>query len=197
MSIQQTLQKWIPDSNKSKISIFDFDNTLFNSHKREEGEIKYFEETGKPWPFEGWYGRIETLQPPLIPNPIPESFWIQKTLNSFREDKEDSDVLTVLMTGRPYKIRHRIQEILKSQELIFDREIYRGMKGQKGKDTIDIKIHSIETEILNPQSKFLKIYEDRQEHLSIFMTAAKRWKNKFNLEKITIFDVTNDLDYNF
>lgn len=197
MSAQQTLKKWIPDSLKSKLSIYDFDNTLFNSHYRETGELLYLEKTGNLWPFEGWYGRIETLLSPLVPDPIPDELWLQEIVDLFLEDKKDSDRLTVLMTGRPYKIRRRIQEILQSKSLEFDKEFYRGMKGQKGKDTIDIKLNIIAEELLHDSLKIIDIYEDRQEHLSKFMTAAKYWKSKLakNLERVIVHDVTNKLTY--
>ena len=76
MSKQQTLEKWLPTkprNRKRRAVIYDFDGTIFNSPDREAGELAYLEATGNMFPFPGWWGRIESLMPPVIPEkPGPE-----------------------------------------------------------------------------------------------------------------------------
>lgn len=191
-----------PESNpnrRNRLVIYDFDGTLFRSPDREEGSSLYFEATGNHWPHAGWWGRIETLQPPVVPEPIPEALWIQETVEAHQKDVQDKDAFVVLMTGRPYKNRRRVQEILSSKGLEFHREYYRGMRGQTGRDTFDIKVNIIEQELFHDGLNSLEIYEDRQEHLSAFMDKAKKWKSLMDkhLEKIIIRDVPNNVHYQF
>lgn len=191
-----------PESNpkrRNRLVIYDFDGTLFRSPDREEGSDLYFEATGNYWPHQGWWGRIETLMPPVVPDPIPASMWIDEVVNRYHEDAKDQNAFVVLLTGRPYKNRRRIQEILKDRNLEFHREYYRGMPGQKGRDTFDIKINIIEQELFHENLKIVEIFEDRPEHLSNFMTKAKKWKSSTNghLEKIIIQDVPNSTHYEF
>lgn len=206
MSKDLTLQKWLPQGSllsKKRVVIYDFDNTLFNSPGREEGEVLYLEGTGNLWPFGGWWGRIETLMPPIVPDPIPESMWIASTLAAYREDQKDKDAYLVMMTGRPFKCRKRVREILDSQNIVFHEEFYRGMKGQRGSDTLEIKLNIIEGKALGPlihnSLEVLEIWEDRPEHSSRFMTEAKRWKSKYgnHLRKVIIHDVLNQQHHEF
>jgi len=176
MSKEQTLQKWLPRKRPRAI-VYDFDGTLFDSPGREKGEIAYLEGTGKLWPFSGWWGRIETLLPPIVPDPIPESMWIADTVAAYRADRAREDTNCYLMTGRPAKTRRRVQEILDTQNISFDESYYRGMKGQpQFGDTIEIKLRLIRDEIIHPALEVLEIYEDRPEHTSRFCNEAKRWK---------------------
>lgn len=198
MSREQTLEKWLPKSplkEKKRLVIYDFDNTLFNSPQREDGEILYLEATGKEWPFSGWWGRPETLLPPLVPDPIPESMLVAETVAAYRKDRECPDSFLVLMTGRPAKMRHRIREILSTFDIRFDDEFYRGMKGhpQHG-DTLDIKLNIIQSHLVHDALEILEIWEDRPEHSSRFMTEARRWKAKYHnhLRKVIVHDVTGE-----
>jgi len=191
-----------PESNpkrRNRLVIYDFDGTIFRSPDREEGSMAFYEATGNRWPHQGWWGRIETLTPPVIPDPIPEEMWIQETLDFHQKDIEDENSFVVLMTGRPYKVRRRVREILDSKNILFHREYYRGMPGQKGRDTFDIKVNIMEEDLFHDALNILEIHEDRQEHLSAFMTKAKRWKSLMSkhLEKIIIRDVPNNVYYEF
>lgn len=189
-----------PESNpkrSNRLVIYDFDGTLFRSPDRKDGSTLYYEATGNRWPHQGWWGRVETLMPPVVPDPIPESMWIQEVVDRHRQDIKDENAFVVLMTGRPFKNRRRIREILDTQNILFHREYYRGMPGQKGQDTFDIKVNIIEEELFHDGLKSVEIFEDRPEHLSAFMTKAKLWKSLMgkHLEKIIIHDVPNNVHY--
>jgi len=45
------------------LNFFVFDNTLFLTPGKEEGEILYKKITGKDYPYEGWAGKPESLLP--------------------------------------------------------------------------------------------------------------------------------------
>ena len=191
MSKEATLEKWLspgPRHNRRRIVIYDFDGTLFRSPDRDEGEVLYLEGTGQEFPFAGWWGRIETLQPPIVPEVPPAEMWIAETVEAYRKDAQDKDTHLVLMTGRPFKIRRRVEEILHGADIRFHDYFYRGMKGTRGRDTFEIKINIIEGELMHPAVEVLEIWEDRPEHASGFMTKAKeQWKK--NLRKIIVHNV--------
>jgi len=176
---------------KARVAIYDFDGTIFHSPEREQGELSYFNATGEFFPHAGWWGKNETLIPPIVPQ-IPDSSWyLQETLKAHREDSLRDDTEVILMTGRPYKNRHRILEICDLAGLKFDRHFFKGQPGQKGSDTFSVKRNFIQDHIFHPELKVLEIWEDRPEHVSNFINIAKYWKFKTNktLEQIIVHDV--------
>ncbi len=174
---------------KKRCCIWDFDGTLFNSPDREEGSSLYLEGTGKNWPFGGWWGRIETLMPPIVPDPPPRERLIAWTYEQYVKAKADPDAYNVLLTGRPYKNRKRVQEILRHFEISFDEEYYRGMRGLDGNDTFDIKCNIIENRLVHNSLEEMEIWEDRREHIGKFTAFAGKIKSKFKLKKVVVHDV--------
>jgi hypothetical protein len=114
------------------LKIFDFDNTLFRSPcNTPENKKLYERETGIPWeisksmaislskklnkpinPRSGWWGRPETLQPPLVPDPVPAEMWIEKSMKSLKEDLNTPGVMTLIMTGRYTGLQQCLLRIL-------------------------------------------------------------------------------------
>ena len=182
---------------KKKLMIWDFDGTLYNSPGREEGEILYLEGMGKEWPFGGWYGRIETLLPPIIPDPPPRERLILWSYEQYLLAKADSEAYNVLLTGRPHKNRKRVQEILKHFEISFDEEYYRGMRGIDGHDTFDIKCNIIENRLIHEALEVLELWEDRPEHVGPFTALLGRLKSKYRnkLKRVVVHDVPNQAHY--
>ena len=176
---------------KTRIVIYDFDGTIFHSPEREEGETSYFNATGEFYPYAGWWGRNETLTPPIVPETPDTSWYLEETVESCKADFIREDTEVILMTGRPYKLRHRILELCEHANLKFDRHFFKGQPGQKGTDTFDVKRNFIQDHILHPNLKFLEIWEDRPEHVSNFVNISKYWKSKQHkyLDQITIHDV--------
>jgi hypothetical protein len=196
MSQNLTQRKWLQQ--KPHCAIFDFDSTLFNSPDKETGELLYLEGTGELWPHAGWWGRIESLLPPVVPDPVPIDLFIEETILGYKEAVKNKAQL-VLMTGRPFRTRRRVEEILKSRDLVFDNYFYRGMKGQTGRNTLEIKTNIILNELIHPSLEVLEIWEDRPEHTSEFMTLAKKLKSKYSnhLTKVIVHDVPTKLHYEF
>ena len=192
MSKQQTLEKWLPKprNKKRRLVIYDFDGTLFDSPNREIGEVAYFEATGQTFPFSGWWGRAESLLPPIVPEKPGEEWLIADTIAAYREDFKDEHSELVLMTGRPFKNRKRVIAICEHFNLMFHAHYFRGQPGQKGRDTLEIKSNFITEDLMHEGLEVLEIWEDRPEHTSAFFELAKRWKDKYHhLEKIVIHDV--------
>lgn len=173
--------------------IYDFDGTLFKSPTREEGELTYFQETGKYFPFTGWWGRSESLMPPVVPEKPGNEWFIENTVNAYQKDQKDKNTELILMTGRPFKNKNRVIEICNSSNLKFHKYYFRGQKGSKGKDTFEIKVNYIQNDLIHPNLQILEIWEDRSEHISAFIEVSKKWKSIYrkHLSKILIHAVPN------
>jgi hypothetical protein len=186
---QKTLSKWLPQKKKRTV-IYDWDNTLFNALSPDIGKQLYLEKTGQPWPFTGWWGRLETLLPPLVNEPITEDHFVADTLAALREDRKRDDTNCYLMTGRPYKVKTRVLDILKIVQADFDGYYFRGGRNQSHlSDTLDIKLHIIANELIHPELNILEIWEDRDEHVIRFVEEANIWKNNHGQLQIVIHDV--------
>jgi hypothetical protein len=176
---------------KKRAVIYDFDGTIFNSPDREKGELTYLEATGELFPYQGWWGRPETLLPPIVPEFPGEEWLIKETIENYKKDALDQEnTELILMTGRPYKNRKRIIAICNHFGLFFHKYYFRGMKGQKGRDTFEIKINIIKQDVIKERLTTLELWEDRQEHVSGFLNHAKKWRTEYqHLEKIIVHDV--------
>lgn len=201
-----------------RLCVFDFDNTLFRSPLNTPKNQRLFEEqTGIPWIVNkqlarelsskhgrhigmrsGWFGRAETLEPPLVPDPVTKDWFIEETVTAFFERKNDPDCKVIIMTGRHAGIQGHVLRILKQGELIEisespckDGKIFRrcidpavdvyflGMDGPLGKEAVDAKpsdTFNWKCWILNQfylwnNWELFEIWEDRLEHVEAF----KKW----------------------
>lgn len=148
-----------------RVHVFDFDGTLVNTPGRELAEKLYLEAKGEPWPHIGFYGRPESLIPPVFPDVPDASFAIQEVAEVCR--KKDCD-LSVLMTGRPYKMRKRVLDICEHLGLRFDQSYFRGQADCNNKgDTFVFKTSVLEKLLVLP-IKELTMWEDREDHFAQF-----------------------------
>jgi hypothetical protein len=120
------------------LHLFDFDGTLANTPAdTPENKRKYEEDQGIPWLISktmskqltrkhkrtipvrrGWWGRKETLQPPLVPDPAPAELFNKEVCDTFLESKNNDDALTLIMTGRHKGIGHNVLRILDDGGLV-------------------------------------------------------------------------------
>lgn len=121
-----------------KLDIFDFDGTLFNSPSDTPENHKLYEQhTGIPWLIDkemsnrltkklgrfvgmrrGWWGKAETLQPPLVPDPAPKELWNAAVVEAFEKSKADPDALTVILTGRHAGLKNAVLRIIKQGKVM-------------------------------------------------------------------------------
>jgi hypothetical protein len=148
-----------------KVHVFDFDGTLVNTPGREQAEKLYLADKGKSWPYEGFYGRPESLIPPVFPEVPDESFAIQEVAEICRKKECD---LSILMTGRPYKLRKRVLEICGHLGLTFDQSYFRGQADCNNKgDTFVFKTSVLEKILVLPLKEVV-MWEDREDHYTQF-----------------------------
>jgi hypothetical protein len=103
------------DKKITKLSVFDFDQTIVNTPIPENGKVEYRIKTGKEWPHVGWWGRPETLDMDIFDittNPIVKK--------DYKQEKSNESTLVVLLTGRMGKLGDLVKKITDSLGLFFD-----------------------------------------------------------------------------
>lgn len=158
-----------------KVKVYDFDNTLVKTPKREEAEAAYLAANGTPWPFQGFYGRLESLLPPVFPDAPDASFLITEVAECYRKPEE---AYKVLLTGRPMKMRSRVKEICVRLGCEFDDWFLRGHPAfDNHGDTLQFK----KSVLLNLLGRFdaLEMWEDREDHFVAF----NEWFESLKVEK--------------
>lgn len=224
-----------------KINIFDLDGTLWrNPLDTPENRKAYEKATGIPWvltkdmarqltkkhkkPFterRGWYGRKETMEPPLVPDPVPPEFYIDSVVQQFLASKADPEALTIVMTGRYKGLLPQVLRILGDGNLCLvenkisqSGEVFRtlvdpdvtllllGMIGPKpGKTpdsgTLPWKIDIIDQYLqVHEDCELLEIWEDRAEHRDSFQELNDLYEPEvvvhFVNEQVTIEGSNND-----
>ena len=141
----------------------------------------------------GWYGRKETLEPPLTPNPAPKELFIREACDAFLESKKSEDSMTILMTGRHAGISAQVLRIcgdgklfqvknrgVKQGKLFVDNvdpDVVCWFMGQNGPDpvgnkpneTLPWKMWIVEQYVrLYSDLQKITFWEDREEHVKEF-----------------------------
>lgn len=161
-----------------KLVIYDFDGTIFRSPDKEEGSKSYRAAMNFDWPHEGWWGRLESLLPPVVPSRPDASWYIGPVLQSQRRDSADGDATVVLMTGRPSKFRARVLELLRNANLHFDDHFFHDSPGSDGDTTLSVKVNRIKR-LIGPSVRRLEIWEDRDGQIQGF----ERFKEEMAKER--------------
>jgi len=136
-----------------KISIFDFDGTLFASPEKPEW-----------WPMHGFGSKIQTLSPPYVPKYPTGDWWSTGNVSEARREIGRDKVYAVLLTGRLKLFENRIKEMLDSIGLDFDE--YHLCPGG---DVLKFKLSVIDDLLEKfPTVDFVEMWEDREDHVGPF-----------------------------
>lgn len=175
----------------NKLEIFDFDGTLVYSPLRQtfmsvkglgKGTAlqlydKWLAQNKKPkrkWT--GWFGRKETLLHPIFPRPLQENMLNKEIADLFVKSKENSDVLTWMMTGRHAGIAQQVLDILIGYKLLTKNDLASRRVETlfaTRTPTIDWKKDKMLEGVIDYDIKHVTIWEDRSEHLEIFEDFGK------------------------
>jgi len=207
----------------SKLDVFDFDGTLFRTPLNTEANRRKYEKAkGIPWHIDkamarqlsaklgkhvgmrrGWWGRKETLEPPLVPSPPTPEYLIQETCEAFIKSKNDSNCFTMMMTGRHLGLSNHVLRILgecglvdikrKGKDIIQCRDpnvtcLFLGDHGPKPSgtmpsETLPWKLWILEQYLLMMDFDEMEIWEDRSEHVQVFRDHD--WGLKVTVNHIT------------
>lgn len=214
------------------LRIFDFDGTLCDTPANTPENKKLYEKhTGLPWdiskddavrlsrrlgrpvnPRRGWWGRAESLQPPIVPDPAPLDLWVQSTVDTFEANYDEPETYTVLLTGRHAGLEQEVLRIVHQGPLNHLQLVERtedpkyryrwvaenaachllgnngpcpDMVGPKPADTYPWKVWIIQQyRLVYPELEAIVIWEDRDEHVEMFRTLNDEFQ-----ESVTVYHV--------
>lgn len=193
LALPPTLNDALNLSNKSgpvsALHVFDFDGTLVRTPGPDIGKAVYLRETGRTWKG-GWWGRLESLSPPIVPSPVPVEMVVQSVMSELEEVVTRSQTAVgLVVTGRIRTMRPAVLRVL--DEVCAARENESVNKGESflkheaifthpggGMKTLDFKRELFRQLLTSPPLvdcgiKELHIWEDRQEHAEVFATSFK------------------------
>lgn len=148
--------KILPESKKSltKLSVFDFDGTLFKNPDKPKGYIG------------NWWAAKESLNHPYVPKKPDDSFWNVDIVQKALSEMDDKNTYCILLTGRLHEIfDSRVKQLLSQKDLHF-KQI--GLNSF-GNDTGEFKIKRIK-EILkkHPTIKKIEMWDDEQDKIELY-----------------------------
>lgn len=150
-----------------KLYVFDFDGTLGNSPSPSlENKALYKERTGNDWPFQGWWGRIESMK--------DFEFGLIEDQAKVAIDKTKTDLVYIL-TSRLPKFKEIIQKVCIDNGLDISIEnILTKRNEEKGERLFQLAYKHLDDidEII--------FYDDRQKEID----SALQWRSE--IEKIGI-----------
>lgn len=153
----------------TKLSVFDFDGTLFKSPDKPDG-------------YKGnWWIEEKSLNPPAVPKKPDDSFWNMEVVNKALEEIQNPKNCVILMTGRVDQFfTDRINELIKQKGLNF-KHVW---LNQFGRSTGEFKVEKIKTVLRDNLSiKEIEIWEDEQDKVELYTdTFGKDYK--FNINKL-------------
>ena len=143
----------------TKLAIFDFDGTLVNTPLPDVGKVLYQEKTGNPWPYEGWWGRHESLDLEVF-----EISTVADVIVDYEKAYAEEHTAVILLTGRMVKLTDHVMAVLKAKELVFD-----DYHLNRGGATEVAKMKSMEKLLLKyPDVIEMELWDDRLAHIPIF-----------------------------
>ena len=166
-----------------ELLVYDFDGTLADTPTPITGKEMYKRKTGREWPHNGWWGRKESLEPPLEVYPGP-------AFSSYLENRLRSDCVRIMMTGRVHKLSARVTECLRAlgiTETCFHELVFK--KGNS--NTFEYKCDELRRMMRVYRPRKVRIWEDRVRHAEGFREFGKREFSEVEFE-INLVEPSND-----
>lgn len=166
-----------------KLIVFDFDSTLFNTPEPHAGKLIWKDKTGFEWPYNGWWGKAESLNTDVFYIHLNE--WVYRR---YKESMEDPNAYVILATGRLLKapkMEESVNKILDDNGITFD-----GVYLNWGGDTFNFKTKLFSQLMAKLKVKELILFDDRHEHIGRF----RQWAEGKDAE-IKIVDIVNKKIY--
>jgi len=139
---------WKSKRRMKRLAVFDFDGTLIDSPEKESGKLEWEQKKGQPYPYDGWWGRPESLDTEVFDIKAFPS--IKKQLE---QEKSIPDTTVIILTSRMEKLRSKVEEILKNNKINVDDIILK--RGGESKGDVIMNIVKY-----NPDLKEILVYDD-------------------------------------
>lgn len=156
--------KIIKSKKIKKLSIFDFDDTLFKSPDKPKG-------------YKGnWWIQEKSLSSELIGEIPDDSYWNLDVVSSALKEISDKNTICVMMTGRIGNVfEERIKQLLKQKQLNFKKFYFNSF----GQDTAQYKIDEINKILKKYNSiKNIEMWDDDSEKIELY----NKEFNNYNLQ---------------
>lgn len=131
-----------------RLIIFDFDGTLIDTPEPNEGKKRWKLIKGVDYEHKGWWGRAESLDTDVFDIKAFPS--IKKQLE---QEKAVPDTEVVILSARMEKLRPKVEEILKNNNITVDDVILK--RGGESKGDVIMNIVKY-----NPDLKEILVYDD-------------------------------------
>lgn len=139
-----------------RLAAFDFDGTLMNSPEKEFGKIGWQKKTGREYPYEGWWGRPESLDLNVFDiNPFPS------VLHQLKKEQSTPNTFVIVLTSRMEKLRPQVQAVLDANDIHVDKLDMKYNWKNKGEKILDYINEFPELEEIN-------VYDDMEKHIQAF-----------------------------
>lgn len=139
-----------------RLVAFDFDGTLINSPEKEEGKRFWSYKKNAPYPYDGWWGRPESLDLEVFDiKPFPS------VLSQLKKELITPNSYVIVLTSRMEKLRPQIEAVLEKNNIHVDKVDMKRAEGDKGK-----KILRYVQEM--PDLKTINVYEDRDTDIASY-----------------------------
>jgi hypothetical protein len=139
-----------------RLAVFDFDGTLINSPEKESGKIEWSEKTGQPYPYQGWWGRPESLDLNVFDiKPFPS------VLHQLKKEIVLPNTYVIILTSRMEKLRPQVEAVLNKNNIKVDRVDMKRAEGDKGKKVLRYVQQM-------PDLKVINVYEDRDTDIASY-----------------------------
>lgn len=139
-----------------RLAVFDFDGTLINSPEKESGKLEWSEKKGQPYPYQGWWGRPESLDLEVFDiKPFPS------VLSQLKKEQVTPNTYVMVLTSRMEKLRPQVEAVLNKNNIHVNKVEMKRAEGDKG-----IKLLRYVEQ--NPDLKVINVYEDRDTDIASY-----------------------------
>ena len=137
-----------------KLSLFDFDNTLVET----------------PYDDSPYLDTPESLDPRIW-----KFKFNQETINNYFSESSNKSTVTVLLTNRVDGVKKDVLEILETEKVIFDEEMF--IKGKEGNRSKGKRLEKLLKKY--PETTEIEYWEDKDKHIKdVVSTCEKIPKHK-------------------
>lgn len=160
----------IDKSKITRLAFYDFDGCLSDSPMPADGMGKWSEYHGKPYPYKGWWSKVESLDDDVFDIQLKE-----EVFSSLIADNDDESCVTFLLTSRLPRLEVHIKKILKKHGAHLDHYFFKHFLMEKDERILDT---------LNeyPFVDTIDVWDDRDKELARFFDM----KEKLDKKDITV-----------
>jgi hypothetical protein len=144
-------------NNIKRLIAVDFDGCLINSFSPEAGKLMYEKYYQKKFPWNGWWGRPESLDLNVFDiKPFPS------VLNQLKEEQAKPNTYVIILTSRMEKLRPQVQAVLDVNHIVVDKLVMRHAESDKGKKILRYLIEF-------PELNEINVYDDRDKDIQSYI----------------------------